>query len=92
MPYPRGGPAVCPEPPIPPEEADRAPRQLDQVEGALEMLRAEQMRLSAAVYCLTAAAAAAAARLHSCRMCCQKNRNHKKIKRNKEKATTNNDP
>lgn len=75
MPYPRGGPAVCPEPPIPPEEADRAPRQLDQVEGALEMLRAEQMRLSAAVYCLTAAAAA---RLHSCRMCCQKNRNHKK--------------
>lgn len=70
MPYPRGGPAVCPEPPIPPEEADRAPRQLDQVEGALEMLRAEQMRLSAAVYCLTAAAAAA--RLHSCRMCCQK--------------------
>lgn len=88
MPYPRGGPAVCPEPPIPPEEADRAPRQLDQVEGALEMLRAEQMRLSAAVYCLTAAAAAA--RLHSCRMCCQKNRNHKK--RNKEKATTNNDP
>lgn len=91
MPYPRGGPAVCPEPPIPPEEADRAPRQLDQVEGALEMLRAEQMRLSAAVYCLTAAAAAAA-RLHSCRMCCKKNRNHKKIKRNKEKATTNNDP
>lgn len=90
MPYPRGGPAVCPEPPIPPEEADRAPRQLDQVEGALEMLRAEQMRLSAAVYCLTAAAAAA--RLHSCRMCCHKNRNHKKIKRNKEKATTNNDP
>lgn len=82
MPYPRGGPAVCPEPPIPPEEADRAPRQLDQVEGALEMLRAEQMRLSAAVYCLTAAAA----RLHSCRMCCQK------IERNKEKATTNNDP
>lgn len=70
MPYPRGGPAVCPEPPIPPEEADRAPRQLDQVEGALEMLRAEQMRLSAADYCLTAAAAAA--RLHSCRMLSKK--------------------